>query len=274
MGNRARLPRRDVSRGTATSPVNRGSSSAPSRRGAAGARSAAIVVPAPGRRPGRGRSRRKAERSGAVPVEMSAKRLAGRSAGRRGRTRSPVSAVGALAKFRAMVGHPLSVGDITADMMAKALAGGRGQQNWMSNSNDTIIDGAGSAVSRLARGEAPTGGKQTAWIASGNEREPLRRRSRVGGSLIGERYTMAEVDVRCIVPTSMPPSPSTPNSGLPGRAHPAPGFRAVAWELRLLLNQPGASGAGRAMPDGRLPNPAARTASRSRWRTSPPPWSG
>jgi catechol 2,3-dioxygenase-like lactoylglutathione lyase family enzyme len=38
--------------------------------------------------------------------------------------------------------------------------------------------------------------------------------------------------------------------------HPAPGFAALSFgELRLLLNQPGAGGAGQAMRDGRLPAP-------------------
>jgi catechol 2,3-dioxygenase-like lactoylglutathione lyase family enzyme len=38
--------------------------------------------------------------------------------------------------------------------------------------------------------------------------------------------------------------------------HPAPGFAALSrGELRLLLNQPGAGGAGQAMPDGRVPEP-------------------
>jgi catechol 2,3-dioxygenase-like lactoylglutathione lyase family enzyme len=37
---------------------------------------------------------------------------------------------------------------------------------------------------------------------------------------------------------------------------PAPGFAALArGDLRLLLNQPGAGGAGQAMPDGRAPEP-------------------
>jgi len=36
----------------------------------------------------------------------------------------------------------------------------------------------------------------------------------------------------------------------------APGFAALSrGELRLLLNRPGAGGAGQAMPDGRLPEP-------------------
>jgi catechol 2,3-dioxygenase-like lactoylglutathione lyase family enzyme len=38
--------------------------------------------------------------------------------------------------------------------------------------------------------------------------------------------------------------------------HPAPGFAALSrGDLRLLLNKPGAGGAGQAMPDGRLPQP-------------------
>src|SRR5215207_3974559 len=38
--------------------------------------------------------------------------------------------------------------------------------------------------------------------------------------------------------------------------HPAPGFAALSrGELRLLLNRPGAGGAGQAMPDGRTPAP-------------------
>jgi predicted enzyme related to lactoylglutathione lyase len=38
--------------------------------------------------------------------------------------------------------------------------------------------------------------------------------------------------------------------------HPAPGFAMLALgELRLLLNQPGAGGAGQSMPDGRKPAP-------------------
>ena len=38
--------------------------------------------------------------------------------------------------------------------------------------------------------------------------------------------------------------------------HPAPGFASLSrGELRLLLNAPGAGGAGQAMPDGRKPEP-------------------
>ena len=39
-------------------------------------------------------------------------------------------------------------------------------------------------------------------------------------------------------------------------AHPAPGFAILTrGDLRLLLNAPGAGGAGQAMPDGRKPEP-------------------
>jgi catechol 2,3-dioxygenase-like lactoylglutathione lyase family enzyme len=38
--------------------------------------------------------------------------------------------------------------------------------------------------------------------------------------------------------------------------HPGPGFAMLSrGDLRLLLNQPGAGGAGQPMPDGRLPEP-------------------
>ena len=38
--------------------------------------------------------------------------------------------------------------------------------------------------------------------------------------------------------------------------HPAPGFAGLSkGDLRLLLNRPGAGGAGQAMPDGRMPAP-------------------
>lgn len=40
------------------------------------------------------------------------------------------------------------------------------------------------------------------------------------------------------------------------KMHPAPGFAALEHDdLMLLLNQPGAGGAGQAMPDGRSPEP-------------------
>lgn len=44
--------------------------------------------------------------------------------------------------------------------------------------------------------------------------------------------------------------------GFEVRMHPAPGFAALEkGDLRLLLNEPGAGGAGREMPDGRSPEP-------------------
>jgi len=44
--------------------------------------------------------------------------------------------------------------------------------------------------------------------------------------------------------------------GFDVRMHPAPGFAMLACgNLRLLLNAPGAGGAGQAMPDGTLPSP-------------------
>jgi catechol 2,3-dioxygenase-like lactoylglutathione lyase family enzyme len=44
--------------------------------------------------------------------------------------------------------------------------------------------------------------------------------------------------------------------GFTVQMHPAPGFAAlVRGDLRLLLNRPGAGGAGQSMPDGRTPAP-------------------
>jgi hypothetical protein len=53
--------------------------------------------------------------------------------------------------------------------------------------------------------------------------------------------------------------------------NPAPGFAVLSrGDLRLLLNAPGAGGAGQAMSDGRKPEPGDGTASSSRSKTSPP----
>ena len=50
---------------------------------------------------------------------------------------------------------------------------------------------------------------------------------------------------------------------------PGPGFAVLSrGHLRLLLNRPGAGGAGEAMPDGRRPSPGAGIVSRSRSPTS------
>ena len=48
----------------------------------------------------------------------------------------------------------------------------------------------------------------------------------------------------------------TRNLGFGVELHPAPGFASLSrGDLRLLLNTPGAGGAGQAMPDGRKPEP-------------------
>ena len=50
--------------------------------------------------------------------------------------------------------------------------------------------------------------------------------------------------------------------------HPAPGFASLPrGELQLLLNRPGAGGAGQAMPGGQHPVPVVGTESRSKSRT-------
>jgi hypothetical protein len=53
--------------------------------------------------------------------------------------------------------------------------------------------------------------------------------------------------------------------------HPAPAFASLArGDLRLLLNRPGAGGAGQAMPDSQLPAPAG-IGSKSKSKISRPP---
>lgn len=48
----------------------------------------------------------------------------------------------------------------------------------------------------------------------------------------------------------------TGSLGFGVESHPAPGFASLSrGDLRLLLNTPGAGGAGQAMPDGRKPEP-------------------
>ena len=48
----------------------------------------------------------------------------------------------------------------------------------------------------------------------------------------------------------------TDDLGFKVEMHPAPGFASLSKDgLRLLLNQPGAGGAGQAMPDGSVPSP-------------------
>lgn len=65
---------------------------------------------------------------------------------------------------------------------------------------------------------------------------------------VSVRYIVADVDAAIPFYTEM--------LGFKVDMHPAPGFAALSCgELRLLLNRPGAGGAGQAMPDGAQPQP-------------------
>ncbi len=68
---------------------------------------------------------------------------------------------------------------------------------------------------------------------------------------------MSKVSVRCIVSDVDAAIPFyTDMLGFQLDVHPAPGFAIVSrGDLRLLLNRPGAGGAGQAMADGQLPSP-------------------
>jgi catechol 2,3-dioxygenase-like lactoylglutathione lyase family enzyme len=67
-------------------------------------------------------------------------------------------------------------------------------------------------------------------------------------SKISVRYIVADVDAAIRFYTEM--------LGFQVEMHPAPGFASLSkGDLRLLLNRPGAGGAGQAMPDGRMPAP-------------------
>lgn len=67
-------------------------------------------------------------------------------------------------------------------------------------------------------------------------------------SKISVRYIVADVDAAIPFYTDM--------LGFRVDMHPAPGFASLSkGDLRLLLNRPGAGGAGQAMPDGRVPGP-------------------
>ena len=62
------------------------------------------------------------------------------------------------------------------------------------------------------------------------------------------RYISADIDAAVDFYTSL--------LGFQIEMQPGPGFASLArGDLRLLLNQPGAGGAGQAMPDGTLPQP-------------------
>jgi len=67
-------------------------------------------------------------------------------------------------------------------------------------------------------------------------------------SKISVRYIVGDVDSAIAFYTE--------KLGFTLEMHPAPGFAMVSLgDLRLLLNRPGAGGAGQAMPDGQLPVP-------------------
>jgi catechol 2,3-dioxygenase-like lactoylglutathione lyase family enzyme len=65
---------------------------------------------------------------------------------------------------------------------------------------------------------------------------------------VGVRYIVADVDAALPFYTEM--------LGFQVDMHPAPGFASLSrGDLQLLLNRPGAGGAGQATPDGRAPAP-------------------
>jgi catechol 2,3-dioxygenase-like lactoylglutathione lyase family enzyme len=67
-------------------------------------------------------------------------------------------------------------------------------------------------------------------------------------SKVSVRYIVSDVDTAIPFYTNM--------LGFKVEMHPAPGFASLSrGDLQLLLNRPGAGGAGQAMPDGRLPAP-------------------
>ncbi len=67
-------------------------------------------------------------------------------------------------------------------------------------------------------------------------------------SKVGVRYIVSNVDEAIAFYTQM--------LGFQVDMHPAPGFASLSrGDLRLLLNRPGAGGAGQAMPDGQVPTP-------------------
>ncbi len=67
-------------------------------------------------------------------------------------------------------------------------------------------------------------------------------------SQVSVRYIVSDVDKAIPFYTQM--------LGFHVDMHPAPGFASLSkGDLRLLLNRPGAGGAGQAMPDGQVPIP-------------------
>jgi catechol 2,3-dioxygenase-like lactoylglutathione lyase family enzyme len=77
------------------------------------------------------------------------------------------------------------------------------------------------------------------------------------GARVRGRFEMGKVSVRYIVADVDAAIPFyTELLGFEVDMHPAPGFAMLSkGDLRLLLNRPGAGGAGQAMPDGRMPAP-------------------
>lgn len=70
----------------------------------------------------------------------------------------------------------------------------------------------------------------------------------MSANTVAVRYIVANVDAAIAFYTEL--------LGFRVEQHPAPGFAMLSrGPLRLLLNRPGAGGAGQAMPDGRLPEP-------------------
>lgn len=84
-------------------------------------------------------------------------------------------------------------------------------------------------------------------------------------SKVSVRYIVNDVDAAIPFYTDM--------LGFKVEMHPAPGFASLSLgDLQLLLNRPGAGGAGQPMADKQVPAPVAGTESRLRWRIWKP-WS-
>jgi predicted enzyme related to lactoylglutathione lyase len=67
---------------------------------------------------------------------------------------------------------------------------------------------------------------------------------------------MGKISIRYIVNDVDAAIPFYESLGFQVVMHPAPGFAALSMDgMRLLLNRPGAGGAGQAMDDGRVPAP-------------------
>jgi catechol 2,3-dioxygenase-like lactoylglutathione lyase family enzyme len=78
--------------------------------------------------------------------------------------------------------------------------------------------------------------------------EPVRSMEVSSMSTISVRYIVHDVDDAIPFYTDL--------LGFQLEMHPAPGFASLSrGDLRLLLNRPGAGGAGQTMPDGQAPEP-------------------